>query len=364
VGEDRVRHLRDGVEAFPAMIDAIDGATREVLLEMYWVGADAVGELFRAALTRAARRGVEVRVIYDSLGSIDVSLGWWQSLVDAGGEVFEFHPVSPLRREFRIKLLEQRDHRKLLVVDGQLGFTGGLNLGREWLPLAEGGLGWRDDIVSVAGPAAQELRTLFYRTRRRLVPGPPPADVAPLLRMHPRPVWVLATRALPQRLIRREYLRRIQGARARIDIANPYFVPDRRVRRALGRAVARGVRVRVLVPEKGDVAVVHFAVEALFDTLLRKGIEVYSLPGPMLHCKTAVIDDFTTIGSYNLDERSWRKNLEVNLAVSDRAFALHVRSSFERDVASATRLNLAGWRLRSRGKRAAEVVARMFWKLL
>ncbi len=138
VGADRVRLLRDGREAFPAMLAAIDAAAREVLLEMYWVGADAVGELFRAALARAARRGVVVRVVYDALGSLDVSLDWWAPVTDAGGEVIEFHPLSPLRREFRMKLLEQRNHRKVLVLDGTLGFTGGINLGLEWLPVEEG----------------------------------------------------------------------------------------------------------------------------------------------------------------------------------------------------------------------------------
>jgi len=346
------------------MLGAIDAAEREVLLEMYWVGADAAGELFRHALTQAAKRGVVVRVVYDALGSFQVSLAWWAMLLQAGGEVIEFHPLSPLRREFRVKLLEQRDHRKMLIVDGALGFTGGINLSREWLPVEQGGAGWRDDAICVRGPAAQELRTLFYRTRRRFVRASLPADVVPIVRVHPSPVWVLASRALPKRLIHHEYLVRIRRARVSIDIANSYFVPDRRVRRALSSAVARGVRVRVLVPEKGDVPVVHFAVEALFDTLLRRGVEVYALAGPMLHAKTAIVDyDFTTIGSYNLDERSWRKNLEVNLAVEDAAFARYVRSWFDRDVARAQRLDLTAWRKRSWQRRSAEVFARTFRKL-
>jgi cardiolipin synthase len=277
--------------------------------------------------------------------------------------VFEFHPLSPLHREFRIKLLEERDHRKLLVVDGFIGFTGGINLSVEWLP-PEKKLGWRDDMICVEGPAAQELRTLFFRTRRRFGRHAMPHDIAPIARLHTRPVWVLSSRALPKRLIHREYLSRIQRAKRRIDIANSYFVPHLRVRRALARAVARGVTVRVLVPERGDVAVVQFAVEALFDGLLRSGVELYLMPGPMLHAKTAIFDDeFTTIGSYNLDERSWRKNLEVNLAVLDASFARHVRSWFEHDLAYAHRLNLKTWRARSWTRVGAEVLARTFRKL-
>ena len=364
VGRDHVRLLRDGREAFPAMLEAIEQAEREVLLEMYWVGADAAGEAFRAALVRAAHRGVVIRVVYDALGSFAISPEWWKALTDAGGEVLEFHPLSPLRRDFRMKVVEERNHRKVLVVDGVLGFTGGINLSSEWLPVDEGGQGWRDDAIAVRGPAAQELRFLFYRTRRRFVREAYPSDVVSIRRDHTRPVWVLASRALPKRLLHREYVTRINNAKQRIDLANSYFVPDRRVRIALVRAVARGVRVRVLVPERGDVPVVHFAVEAMFDTLLRRGIEIYSLPGPMLHAKTAIIDDeFTTIGSYNLDERSWRKNLEVNLAVLDPAFARHVRTWFEYDLSRARRVDLATWRTRPWTRVGAEWLALTFRRL-
>jgi len=335
VGDNRVQLLRDGREAFPAMLDAIDRAEREVLLEMYWVGADIAGERFRNALTRAALRGVQVRVVYDALGSLNVDLAWWSPVTAAGGEVLEFHPLSPLRREFRLNLVEQRDHRKVLVVDGNIGFAGGIN-----------------------------LRTLFYRTRRRLVREPLPADVAPILRAHPRPVWVLASRALPKRLVHREYLFRIRTAKRHIDLANSYFVPERRVRIALARAVARGVRVRVMVPARGDVPAVQYAVEALFDALLRRGIEVYSMPGPMLHAKTAIIDDeFTTIGSYNLDERSWRKNLEINLAVEDADFARYTRTWFEDDLRRCKRIDLATWRTRPRTRVIAEWLSLAFRKL-
>jgi cardiolipin synthase len=157
---------------------------------------------------------------------------------------------------------------------------------------------------------------------------------------------------------------RVAHAVDRVDIANSYFVPDRRVRNALFRAVARGVQVRVLVPSRSDVPIIQFATEALFDTLLRHGVELYALPGTMLHAKTAIIDDsFTTIGSYNLDERSWRKNLEVNLAVEDRAFARHVRTWFEYDIARATRIDLYRWRDRSLARRGFEWAAYALRKL-
>jgi cardiolipin synthase len=355
VGDDSVRLLRDGIQAFPAMLGAIAQARREVLLEMYWVGDDAVGTVFRDALVERARAGVRVCVIYDAVGSLGITPAWWRPLFEAGGRAVEFHSISPLDPRFRFARVETRDHRKVLVVDGGVGFTGGINLALPWLPPGPGGTAWRDDMVEVHGGAAEELRTLFFRTWRSLTRERPPGDVRPLARRRHRPVWVLASHWRFRRSIHREYLVRINRARERIDIANSYFVPDRNVRAALFRAVRRGVAVRVLVPAKSDVPVVQYAVEALFETLLEKKVQIWSLPGPMLHAKTAIIDEgFTTIGSYNLDQRSWRKNLEVNLAVEDAAFARHVRGWFERDVERATRIDLQSWRQRSLSRRGLE----------
>jgi cardiolipin synthase len=355
VGGDSVRLLRDGVQAFPAMLDAIANAEREILLEMYWIGADSVGARFRDALADRARDGVKVLVIHDSVGSLGLSPAWWQPLTAAGGRVGEYHSISPFDPRFRLERVENRDHRKLLVVDGVKGFTGGINLAAPWVTLADGGAGWRDDMIEVRGEAAQEIRTLFYRTWRTLTSESPPADVRRLSRRRTRPVWVLASQWRTRRSMHHEYVLRIRRARRRVDIANSYFVPDRRVRAALFHAVRSGADVRVLVPAKGDVPVVQFASEALFDTLLRHGVHLHTLPGTMLHAKTAIIDDeFTTIGTYNLDERSWRKNLEINLAVEDRDFARHVRQWFEHDLAAAQPVDLATWRARSLARRGME----------
>jgi cardiolipin synthase len=289
---------------------------------------------------------------------MDLSPEWWTPLLLAGGRAVEYHAVSPLDARFRFDRVERRDHRKLLVVDGYTGFTGGINLTALWLPPEEGGAGWRDDMAEVRGDSAEELRTLFYRTWRKVSGESVPIDVRPLSRRRTRPVWVLASQWRNVRSIHKEYVQRISRAKDRVDIANSYFVPDRRVRAALFRAVERGVRVRVLAPSKSDVPVVQFATEALYDTLLRHGVEIYVLPGTMLHAKSAVIDEtFTTIGSYNLDERSWLKNLEVNLAVEDREFARHVRMWFERDIAASRKVRLHDWRGRSLTRRGFEWAA-------
>ncbi len=358
VDDDEVCLLRDGKEAYPAMLEAIAAAQHEVLLEMYWVSPDAVGLRFLDALAARARAGVRVRVIYDAVGSLTITPGFWASLVRAGGEVVPFHAVFPIRNTLTLDVLERRDHRKMLVIDGHVGFTGGINLSRQWLSKDEGGDGWRDDMIGVRGEVAHELRALFYDTWRRATLSASPSDIRPIRRRRSRRVFVLANPWRKRRDVRREYLRRIYFAKSRIDIANPYFVPNRSVRGALVHAAERGVKVRVLVPERGDVRIVQFAVEAFFDRLMKHTIDIYVMPNRVMHAKTAAIDDsFATIGSYNLDERSWRKNMEVNLAVEDVAFATHVRESFDEDFRNARRIDLTEWRERPATRRALEWIA-------
>ena len=313
VGEDSVRLLRDGVEAFPAMFRAIARAEREILLEMYWIGADGVGARFREALAARARDGVKVRVIHDAVGSLGINEAWWQEVTSAGGQVAEFHSISPFDPRFRLERIERRDHRKLLVVDGATGFTGGINLAAPWLTVAQGGAGWRDDMIEVRGQAAQEMRTLFFRTWRKLTSEAPPDDVQRLSRKRSRPVWVLAsqwrTRRSMHPRVRPPHPDRPSPGRHRELVE---FVPDRRVRAALFHAVERGAKVRVLIPARSDVPVVQFASEALFDTLLRHGVELWILPGTMLHAKTAILDEAcTTIGELPTStkgrgSRTWR----------------------------------------------------------
>jgi len=362
VGADSVSFLRDGVEAFPAMLEAIRKAETEVLMEMYWISADACGTKFRDALVERAAAGVSVRVVWDPLGSLGTPNSWWDPLRKAGGHVAEYHGLIAFAHDLKLGRLEHRDHRKLIVVDWLIGFVGGLNISCEWLPSNEGGGGWRDDAVAVRGAAASELRSLFFETWRRMT-RERHREIQPFPAKRARPVWVLANNWRRRRGIRREYLFRIRNAKLSVDIANSYFIPDAGVRRALFAAVARGARVRVLVPAHGDVPIVQYAVEALFEQLLKQGVEVYSLGGPMLHSKTAVVDDFATVGSYNLDERSWRKNLEVNLAVEDAAFADHVRQSFDIDVSHAVRIDLASWQKRGVLRRSLEAVSFAMRKL-
>jgi cardiolipin synthase len=360
----KVRLLRDGAQTFPAMLEAIAAAKREVVLEYYWIAPSAIGRRFRDALAERAANGVTVRVIYDSLGSRRLGPEWWQSLQDAGGHVREYNSILPFHDTFRLDRLMQRDHRKLLVVDGDAGFIGGVNIGDEWVSLVEGGAGWRDHAVAVRGEVALEMRSLFYRTWRRVTHERPPTDLAPLTPPRGRAAYVLASQRRRRRSIHHEYRARIDAAHRSVDLAHSYFYPDVALRRSIFRAAERGVRVRVLLPEISDVPGLQFFVEAMFDTFLRHGLEIYSLPPPMLHSKLAIVDRrFVTIGSYNLDE-GLRKNLEANVAIVDEAFAAHVAMWFERDLAQATRIDASVVEKRSFVRRGAEwlaLTARGLW---
>ncbi|HEY5377712.1 MAG TPA: phospholipase D-like domain-containing protein, partial [Polyangiaceae bacterium] len=160
---NQVRLLRNGSAAFPEMLAAIAGAEQQVLLEMYWFASDRIGRKFAAALAAAAERGVEVRVIFDAVGSVGASDGMFEELERRGVQVIEFNPIAPWKRRFRLFRLTRRDHRKILIVDGRIGFTGGINIADYWLARDEGGAGWRDDMLRIDGPAVPGLCDCFGR---------------------------------------------------------------------------------------------------------------------------------------------------------------------------------------------------------
>ena len=322
---------------FPPMLEAIRNAHHEVLVEMYWFRNDQAGTVVRDALLAAAKRGIRVRVIYDGFGCRNVPDRFWQPIDrERTGGTRVFSPMAPWRRRFRWGKVIHRNHRKIVVVDGERAFVGGINFGDEWWT-SDGLPTWRDDAIELVGPTAKEVRSLFWRTWRRLG-GWVPAGVPSIPTEGNGEVWLIANdhHFSSRREIRRTYLQEIRRARSSIDIANAYFLPDRKVIRALVAARHRGVPVRIMIPEMGDVPIVSLAQRSLAHRLLEAGIEIYGFRTSIFHAKSAAIDDFATIGSYNLDYRSWRLNLECNIAVFDRVFAESVRRSFEEDIRSST----------------------------
>lgn len=357
-----VRLLHDGEEALPAMLDAIASAREEVLLEMYWFGSDRTGRRFATALMERARAGVCVRVTYDAIGSLEAGTAMFDEMRATGVEVHEFNPIAPWRARFRLGRINQRDHRKLLVIDGALAITGGFNLGDPWAPKEEGGQGFHDDAIEMIGSAAGELRALFYRT----FPAVPRPLRSPRSAGGSAEVTVLASDLHAERRdIHDGYINAIARATRDIVITNSYFIPAGRVRRALARAVLRNVRVRVLMPRDTDVKLAQLASRHLYTRLLRDGIELYEWAGGILHSKTAVVDDdWSTVGSFNFDARSVYNNLELNVAVVSREVNAALRERVEADLAQSVRIELSTWVKRSWFIRVVERIVYAFRWLL
>jgi cardiolipin synthase A/B len=354
---NRITLLRDGAEAYPAMLEAIAGAEREIHFESYIFHSDKTGRRFGEAFKERARAGVTVRLLVDAVGSIDLEPAFIRELVEAGVRVATFRPFS-----WKAGLgFNRRDHRKIVVVDGRVGFTGGLNIGDEYAPVAEGGGGWHDIHARIEGPAVGEMARLFRRTW--IAAG---GDAYPTIIEEDahesvateNTAFALAIGNEERRrraTIRRFYLHAMRRARESIHIMNAYFIPDRGIRRVMANAVRRGVKVSVIVPERSDLKSVMFAGQHVFGSLLRAGVRVFQWPDRMLHAKAAVIDSvWATIGSYNLDARSLFHNLEVTLCIVDRAFASGVRAQLEYDAAQSHEVELETWKKRAWWRKVVE----------
>ncbi len=357
--------LIDGVQAFPSMIEAIEGASKTILMDSYIFNDDSVGRMFAAALGERAQAGVAVYLIVDGFGTINVPASFFDDLRDSGVRVLEYRPVAPWRKGWGIL---RRNHRKLLVVDGRIGFLGGINIGDEWLSVERDGQGWHDIHVRVSGPGVRDLSLLSMSTwrvhgdvildpRLFLGDGEPAGNTR---------IGIVGSRERKKRkIIRRSYLHAIKNAREYIYIANAYFIPGLGFRRALRNAVRRGVDVRVMVPARGDILPVQLAGQALFGRLMRRGIKLFLWREAVLHAKIAVIDDvWATVGSFNIDRRSWSMNLEVNATVVDRAFAMNLKAVFEKDQEKCEKLDRVKWRRRSWFQRLVERFFYQFRKLM
>lgn len=389
----RLQLLVAGAGTFPAMLTAIAGAKRHVHFESYILRSDNTGARFQAALIERALAGVRVRLLYDSLGSFGlVSTEFLSQLAKAGVEIVEYHPITPWRRRLVERLrklrgsldrragrvsnaaqaraepshhsLHRRDHQKILVVDDEIAFTGGINIGDEYAPAPEGGA-WHDLHVRIEGPAVLGLADAFRRAWLHADGEPFPAPARPpaaSIAMQPALAHTCDNFGRRNRAhMHIAYRHAIHRARSVISITNAYFIPDPLLRRALYKAVRRGACVRVIVPGNSDVKLVWCASRYLFDRLLRRGVRIFEFPGPMMHAKAGVIDGtWATIGSFNLDRRSMLHNLEAGLVVLDHDFARTLEQQFERDIAQCREITLAQWRARSLAHRCIEWFAHLF----
>ena len=353
VAGNQLALLQNGVEYFPQLCADIDAAQHSIYLETYIFAADSVGRMVADALRRAAARNVVVRVLLDGYGSAGLPQHWLDDLLAAGGEVQWFRrKISPLTlRRGRLRRL----HRKLVVLDGEIAYVGGINITEDIPAYGDLSAPRLDYAVRVQGPVAGEIHALvrhlwgavswanFHRRGRtidwRLTPAKQPSIVPPI-------AFLQRDSVRHRRDIERAYLRAIIGAQHEIILANAYFLPGRVFRRALIQAARRGVRVVLLLQGQAEYRLQHYATHALYDRLLAAGVEIYEYRVSFLHAKVAVVDgQWATIGSSNIDPFSLWMAREGNLAVRDAGFAGELRASLLHEMEQgAQRVESPVWR--------------------
>lgn len=356
---DAYEMLENGDAIFPAMLDAIGKSQRRISFESFIYSGGDVADRFTKALIAAARRGVRVRLIFDSIGSMDMPRAAINQLNDAGVHIVWFNPLVG----WSFENVNYRTHRKVLVVDGAVAFTGGVGVGDHWRGNARDPKEWRDTQFRVTGPAVRALEASFYenwlesggREAPTLDPAlPPRATGARSLVVWSNPMSGISN-------VKLLYLLSIAGARHSVDIQSPYFVLDSSTLDALTVARQRGVRVRILTDgDKTDTKSVKAASRSAYDGLLASDYAIYEYQPTMMHVKAVVIDSrWSLIGSANFDNRSFELNDEVTIAVDDASLAEALTGAFEQDLAQSHRLTLDEWRSRSIFQKGFE----FFWGL-
>jgi cardiolipin synthase A/B len=368
--------LYDGPQTMAAMAAAIAAATDHINLETYIFEQDGLGRQFADLLIARQRQGITVNILYDSVGTLDVPQAFFERMRTAGIHLVAFNPVNPARLRGDDWRLNNRDHRKLLVVDGKVAFTGGLNISGTYSrsslfrarrpPADTAQLGWRDTEVMVEGPAVAAFQWVFMRTWA----GQDAADLRDahyfptLERAGDKIVRVLASDPGGHFEIYKAYSLAIQQARRSIHLTSAYFVPDRQTVAALAQAARRGVDVRIVVPGKSDLGLVLYAGRASYDELLDAGVHIHAMQLAMLHAKTAVIDgNWSTVGSTNIDTRSFLHNSELNVVVMGDSFGTEMENAFREDMSDSTEITAQAWRARPLGERLREWLARImaYW---
>ena len=369
---NRVLLLQDGPATYRAMLAAMLSARDHINLETYILDDDEVGQRFAQVLMEKQQQGVQVNVIHDSAGTAGTPSTFFKQLVDSGINVLEFNPINPLlaRKDWE---LNQRDHRKLLIVDGRTAFLGGINISSVYSGGSfsqnsrahiDGGLAWRDTDLQLHGPVVAEFQKLFLATWEKQK-GPllsaknyfPPAEIAgdEVVRA------IGSSPDEPYSLIYATLLSAIDSAETSIHLTNAYFAPDPQLLFALTAAAARGVDVKLILPSQTDSWLVFHAGRGYYAPLLQAGVGIYERRGVILHSKTALIDGvWATVGSTNLDWRSFLHNDELNAVVLGAEFGKQIQTMFEKDLAASDRVTPEQWEKRSLDLRFKEWFARIW----
>ena len=351
---NQFRLLEATEQYFERMIQAIDDAQSYILLEMYLVESGTVASWFIDAFVRAAQRGISVRLVLDGFGSLGLVQTDRLRLIDAGVELRVYNVVH-LRKRLHNFL---RDHRKLMLIDGEVAFVGGIGLTDEFGLTGQPGWPWRDLVVEIRGPVVCDWQRAFARTWQRcggeaaLLPHP----------VDPLPEGARGRVVLSEAWYRSDLAnavaRRITGANRRVWIMSAYFVPSRRFRKALRRAARRGVDVRLVVPGPlTDHPWVRHAARRFYGKLLRNGVRIFEFQSRVLHGKMSICDEWVSVGSSNLDRWSFKWNLEANQEIADSAFSEVAAAVFEKDCGRSLELDRRRWARRAWADRLQERLA-------
>jgi cardiolipin synthase len=377
IAGNRVMILFDGPATMRAMMEAARAATSSINLETYIFDQDQIGNEFADVLIEKQRQGVAVNIMVDAVGAIATPAAFFERMRAAGIRVLVFNPVNPAKAKGNWDL-NNRNHRKLMVVDGRVAFTGGINISSTYANSslfrskykkenADGKkVGWRDTHVRIEGPAVAPLQYSFVNLWVQQEGGElPKADYFPALPpAGDKLVRVLAGNPEGDSDIYKALVVAIGEARKSIHITSAYFVPDQQIVDTLAAAAQRGIDVRLVLPGVSDHSMIRYAGQGFYDQLLRAGVKIFELQIAVLHAKTAVIDGaWSTIGSANIDRRSFLHNYELNVVVMDPAFGRDMESAFNEDLRDSKEVTLEQWKHRPWMDRIREWAARLgeYW---
>jgi len=362
--------LNDGPDAFKAMFEEIERATDHVNIEFYTIEDDEIGRRLAEMVLRKRAQGVAVNMIYDGVGSIQTPRAYFEQLRKAGVTVVEFNPVNPLTAAMGWRL-NHRDHRKVVIVDGRVAFTGGINISGVYsggsvrrASREEGTAGWRDTNVRIAGPVVAGLQREFLETLKKYRKEPvEERNWFPEIKPQGKhPVRIIASSpddAVPAIFV--TLVSAIRNAARSVHLTMAYFSPDPQTLDALKGAAARGVEVQLILPSYTDFRPILYAGRSHYTGLLEAGVEIYERQERLLHAKTIVIDGiWATVGSSNIDWRSFLHNEELNVVILGQDFGRQMEESFRRDLAKSKRIALEDWKRRSIASRIMETTARVW----
>jgi cardiolipin synthase len=352
----------DGDDAFEAIWQAIDGAQRRVWYETYILEPDRVGTRTIEALTNAARRGCRVRLLYDAVGSPRAGEALIAPLRQAGAEIYRFNPLFRWHRKFP---LLSRDHRKIMIVDDDTAFAGGMNTAEDYAGQRHGNGCFRDCHVRLRGPCARDIAAVHLDSLKHVTEERVPLDLEYAPRRGRTFVQALSSHGLRgRRPLQRAVRLTVRHSVRRCLITTPYFVPPQRLMNAIKHAASRGVEVTILTAGLSDVPVVRAAAQHIYGELLKRRVRIFELFGCTLHAKTMTIDGvYSTVGSFNLDTWSDKRNLEVNVGMVDAGVAAQLEKQFQANLTTSKEVTFDNWRKRTRWQRLVHWCAYQLMRL-